>query len=672
MGRKPKVTRIIARFCHERKRGKWMSDYKDKLLLWAEHYTRHGLRLLPLPHGDKRPVMEAWPGRASKEYDVVASWIKNGYPRRVGGSDIFQTGGLGIATGQGSGVIVLDVDGEAGKSTLRELIKQYGEIPRTPIQKTPGGGYHVFFKSWGPCKNRAGMLDKEGLKGLDVRGDGGQVVACPSLHPNGKAYEWFQGGGLDDFEIAECPGWLKAIIEGEKAEGATALHADSIITEGSRDSTLTSLAGTMKKRNMSEAEIEAALLVANRNRCKPPLPEAQVRKIAHSIGRKELQADAVQTMSAQNTAADKTMLLTLRKTLDPDIELPPLHMVGGLFPKGYLSAVIAASGVGKTWFFQRWVSDLSMGGSVFDGFVHSDPLKSLVMAGEGGYELLIRRAREMRWPVRKENVVIYSLMEAVSKGVSFDLGTTEGQGNVRNVLDMDSPEVLIVDTLTAFHSVDENKSSDMKPIFEFLLRQAKERDMAVVLSHHTRKRKLAESKLLMTQDEAIGSSIFNRLAAVIVGIQNIAGWDDPAGANPRSAVPMKNLVRIQKAWFKNPAPFTYGIRENESGHAVMDIDLAPKIGIDPRGRVREYLERTYTFDEWFKCKDISAATGVSERTVRSYLADMANRGILKKQGQNKTMEYAIAGTYAQKLKALQEIPDTGEPIADKSEKAVND
>ena len=182
-----------------------MEGYKDKLLLWAEHYTRHGLRLLPLPYGDKRPVMEAWPGRASKEYDTVTSWIKNGYPRCVDGSDVTQAGGLGIATGQGSGVVVLDVDGEVGKAALRELTRQCGEIPKTPIQKTPGGGYHVFFKYWGPCKNRAGMLDKEGLKGLDVRGDGGQVVACPSLHPNGKAYAWLQGRGLDDLDISESP-----------------------------------------------------------------------------------------------------------------------------------------------------------------------------------------------------------------------------------------------------------------------------------------------------------------------------------------------------------------------------------------------------------------------------------------------------------------------------------
>jgi len=646
-----------------------MSDYEDKLLLWAEHYTRYGLRLLPLPYKSKRPLMEAWPARASKDYDTIAGWIRNGYSRGLDGSDVLPVGGFGIATGQGSGVIVLDVDGEAGKVAFRELEKQYGEIPSTPTQQTPGGGYHMFFRSWGPIKNRAGIFDKEGR--LDVRADGGQIVACPSLHPNGKTYEWVRGRGLDDFEIAECPAWLRVIINGEKQKAVEISHEDSIIPEGSRDATLTSLAGTMRRRNMTEAEIEAALLVANRERCRPPLPEGQVKKIARSIGNKTSATDTMREIVPK--AADKATLLSLRKTLDPDVELPPLNMVSGLFPKGYLSSVIAAPGVGKTWFFQRLVSDLSVGGPVFDGFAHSEPAKSLVMAGESGYELLIRRAREMRWSVNKENVVIYSSVASAFKGVSFDLGALCGQENFRSVMDIDLPEILIVDTLTAFHYADENKSSEMKAIYEFLLKQAQERDIAVVLSHHTRKRKFGESKLPMSQDEAIGSSVLNRLAAVIVGIQNIAGWNDSAGLDlATGANQMKNLVKIQKAWFKNPAPFTYGLKEDGFGRTVMEIDLAPKVKNDSRSRVMDYIDQTYTFDEWFKCGDVSDAAAVPERTVRSYLADMMNRGVLKKRGQNKTMEYALAGTYAQKLKALQGLPDMEMPAADRGEKVVCD
>jgi hypothetical protein len=279
----------------------------------------------------------------------------------------------------------------------------------------------------------------------------------------------------------------------------------------------------------------------------------------------------------------------------------------------------------------------------------------------------------MRWPVNKENVIIYSSVDSAFKGVSFDLGMPCGQDNFRSILDMDLPEVLIVDTLTAFHYADENKSSEMKPIYEFLLKQARERDIAVVLSHHTRKRKFGESRQLMTQDEAVGSGVFNRLSAVIVGIQNIAGWNDPTNLDPDADMnQMKNLVKIQKAWFKNPAPFTYGLKEDGSGRTVMEVDLAPRIRHDPRTRVMDYIDQAYTFDEWFKCSDISDATGVPERTIRAYLAEMVSRGTLKKRGQNKNTEYAIAGTYAQKLKALQELPDTAEPIADNGEIAVYD
>jgi hypothetical protein len=69
--------------------------------------------------------------------------------------------------------------------------------------------------------------------------------------------------------------------------GADAADAGHRIPEGQRDITLTSLAGSMRRRGMTESEMAAALLAVNSERCDPPLPEAQVRKIARSVARYE-------------------------------------------------------------------------------------------------------------------------------------------------------------------------------------------------------------------------------------------------------------------------------------------------------------------------------------------------------------------------------------------------
>src|SRR5262249_58369485 len=60
---------------------------------------------------------------------------------------------------------------------------------------------------------------------------------------------------------------------------------DGKIPEGFRDSVLTSLAGTMRHRGFCVESIQAALLIENKRRCQPPLDEAQVAKIAESVGR---------------------------------------------------------------------------------------------------------------------------------------------------------------------------------------------------------------------------------------------------------------------------------------------------------------------------------------------------------------------------------------------------
>lgn len=110
----------------------------------------------------------------------------------------------GIATGEGSGIVVLDIDGREGLDSIKSLIAKYGNLPKT-IHVITGRGRHIYFKHPGvTIRNNVGRLGK----GIDVRGDGGYVIGVGSIHPSGKRYRYKEGRSPDSFEIASMPDWL--------------------------------------------------------------------------------------------------------------------------------------------------------------------------------------------------------------------------------------------------------------------------------------------------------------------------------------------------------------------------------------------------------------------------------------------------------------------------------
>jgi putative DNA primase/helicase len=117
--------------------------------------------------------------------------------------------------------------------------------------------------------------------GLDIQGEGGSIVVAPSLHAGGKRYRWRNAA-----QIADAPEWfLRQLRETQKSRANESAAIGATISEGRRNDTLTSLAGTMRRCGMGAEEIEDALLVTNNKRCDPPLDEDEVRKIASSVCR---------------------------------------------------------------------------------------------------------------------------------------------------------------------------------------------------------------------------------------------------------------------------------------------------------------------------------------------------------------------------------------------------
>lgn len=123
---------------------------------------------------------------------------------------------LGLRTGIGSGLFVLDFDmHEGGKNGIETLVKmkEAGVLPLTVTALTGGGGVHLYYRHPGgdlrvPNDNRG----KVG-PGVDVKGDGGYVIVPPSQKtnkPNG--YRWYDGRSPWQYEIADLPSSLLVVI----------------------------------------------------------------------------------------------------------------------------------------------------------------------------------------------------------------------------------------------------------------------------------------------------------------------------------------------------------------------------------------------------------------------------------------------------------------------------
>jgi putative DNA primase/helicase len=186
---------------------------------------------------------------------------------------------IGVVTGIGAGFFVLDVDPrEGGDKALASLEAKHGRLPLTRTADSGGGGVHYFFKYPNfHVKNSTGRLGT----GLDIKGEGGAIVVAPSLHNSGKRYSW-----KNCAPIVEAPEWFLELLRHTQklhANGSSAIG--EIIPEGRRNDSLTSLAGTMRRRGMGAEEIEAALFITNTKRCNPPMAEEEVRKIAVSVCR---------------------------------------------------------------------------------------------------------------------------------------------------------------------------------------------------------------------------------------------------------------------------------------------------------------------------------------------------------------------------------------------------
>src|SRR5262249_17088831 len=108
---------------------------------------------------------------------------------------------IGIPTGEMSGFVVVDVDDKAGLPALKNLAHcSPRDIPRQRTGRDDGGWPFLFRHPGSHVKNGTKFLP-----GLDSRGDGGYIIAAPSLHVSGRHYKWLYLPDIEKFPVLPAP-----------------------------------------------------------------------------------------------------------------------------------------------------------------------------------------------------------------------------------------------------------------------------------------------------------------------------------------------------------------------------------------------------------------------------------------------------------------------------------
>lgn len=236
----------------------------------ALYYANLGFSVFPLWKKSKNPITKNGLYDATTDEKQINYWWGR-YPED----------NIGIATGKVSGnIIVVDLDIDKNKDingyhTLLKWEREHGKLPETAMSITGRGGYHLFFRTDGRSIQNSVDL----YEGIDIRADGGYIVAPPSIHPNGNKYEWEYSP--EDTPIADANELVYLFLQGKKkleVESKKNFKVPDAIPQGQRVGTLFKLTSSLQAKGLSDDAIRAAVIEENNIRCIPPLMDAELDK----------------------------------------------------------------------------------------------------------------------------------------------------------------------------------------------------------------------------------------------------------------------------------------------------------------------------------------------------------------------------------------------------------
>jgi hypothetical protein len=391
---------------------------------------------------------------------------------------------IGLRTGDG--LVVLDVDTHKG-GTSNGL-----DLPDTVRVVTGGGGEHWYLRG-DSVPNSVELVGP----GLDVRGDGGYVLAPPSMHISGRQYEWDSGGGS---KLLDAPQWFLRAAKQRRLKLVEQVEADpNAFIAGGRNDAMTALAGSMRRRGFSAPSMVSALLTENAIRCRPPLDEPEVRRIAEGVAKRYQPTDPVKGWSVLGWDA-------LSSQLPP---IPWLCKELGLAPGA--PAMVAGYGFsGKTVSLQALAVAVASGGKAWGRFEVGSGSVLHVDYEQG------RHLTQTRYQRLAIAAGVWSELAGRLEVVCLPPVHLDAEGAIEKLRGLcEGKRLCIVDSLkAAFPTADEN-SSDVRKWLDALLKVSEETGCVIVVIHHARKPQKDSQGGAKTAIRGSGA-IFDACASILV------------------------------------------------------------------------------------------------------------------------------------------------------------
>lgn len=512
---------------------------------------------------------------------------------------------IGIRTGAASNLVVLDVDVKSGgPASLDALVTEYGALPVTPTVTTGSGGKHFWFAHPGQglvVSNRQNMRP-----GLDLRGDGGYVLAPPSNHVAGE-YTFEPGRAPHEVGLAPMPVWLLDLalgnLESPAPTAATTTSPEGALGKGERHPVLFALAGAMRQKGMSRAGIEAALKAENLARCNPPLDEKEITKMVagvmkypagsvpksrflSALPREEVVRDTVQ---AFETAADP-------KVTSHEVS----WLVRGYVAQGAITLLTGrAKASGKSTFVSHMLARV-LDGHHFLGQVTQ----------KTGVVYLTEERDTFTEVLKRSGLLGRSEFRFLRYDPARDATFAEQVAAARQVAKEIGAKILVVDTIAQFLALRGDTENEAGAALEALkpLQEAARGGLAVIAVHHEKKG---------SSDVGDGgSSAFAGAVDIIVSLRRPEGQTSPA-------------VRVLHALSRFPAtPTVQYVELTEHGYEQRDEG-----GVVTAAAEKVLLQNAPASEcEALAISTLIQGTEIKEATARKAAKKLVTEGALKETG----------------------------------------